>query len=462
MGDSISALASVVGDGRLLDTSAVAARATSYWNSAPMQARALVMPVTTRDVSEVLRHCNALGQPLITHGGLTNCVSAVEPNLDDVVLSTEKMNGIVEIDKVGGTAIVEAGAVLQSVQETVAGEGLYFPLDLGARGSCTIGGNVATNAGGINVLRYGMMRNLVLGLETVMADGTVLSSMNRMLKNNAGYDVKQMFIGSEGTLGVVTRAVLRLFPQPASRQDALVAMTSMNDVVAFLGKLQRELAGNLSAFEIMWGNYYRAVTGENGHRPPLARDYPFYVVFQAEGSDPEIDEARFERVLTEAFDDELIADAVIPKSAAETRAIWEIRENFEPALVAPPFYLYDISLPIRDMAAYVEAVETRVNKQWSGAMCITLGHMADGNLHFFVAPGEQGDHHHASNKCVYEPLRQYGGSVSAEHGIGLEKINWLPHSRSAEEIELMRTMKRTLDPKNILNPGRVLGNQGTP
>ena len=456
MAHSGSALLDIVGESRLLDGESISGRATSYWNSAPMRAKALLMPGTTDEIADILKHCNASGQSVITQGGLTNCVHAVEPDDDDVVLSTEKMTGLLEIDRVGGTAIVEAGTVLQTVQETVAKEGFCFPLDLGARGSCTIGGNVATNAGGINVLRYGMMRNLVLGLETVLADGTVMSSMNRMLKNNAGYDMKQIFIGSEGTLGVVTRAVLRLFPKPASRQDALVAMTSIDDVIRFLGKLQRDLAGNLSAFEIMWGAYYRAVTGENGHRPPLSRDYPFYVVLQAEGSDPEVDDARFERVLGEALETGIIADAVIPKSATETRAIWEIRENFEPALVSPPYYLYDVSLPIRDMAAYVATVEDNVARRWPDGMCIALGHMADGNLHFFVAPGEEGDHHAASDECVYEPLRPYGGSVSAEHGIGVEKISWLPHSKGAAEIELMRVLKRSLDPNNILNPGRVL------
>jgi FAD/FMN-containing dehydrogenase len=454
---SIAALDGIVGSGQLLDSESVASRATSYWNSAPMRAKAMAMPASTAEVAATLGHCNASGQSVITHGGLTNCVSAVEPDLDDLVLSTEKMHDIVEIDRVGGTAIIESGAVLQTVQEAVAKEGMYFPLDLGARGSCTIGGNIATNAGGINVLRYGMMRNLVLGLDVVMADGTVMSSMNRMLKNNAGYDMKQLFIGSEGTLGIVTRAVLRLFPQPTSRQDALVAMTSMDNVIAFLGKLQRDLAGSLSAFEIMWGNYYRAVTGENGHRPPLARDFPFYVVFQAEGSDPDFDAARFQRVLEQAFEGGLIADAVIPKSAGEARSIWEIRENFEPALTNPPFYLYDVSLPIRDMAAYVDDVQDNVSRRWPNAMCIALGHMADGNLHFFVAPREQGDFHSDSDECVYAPLKQYGGSVSAEHGIGLDKLRWLPHSKSASEIDLMRALKTTLDPNNILNPGRVVG-----
>jgi FAD/FMN-containing dehydrogenase len=426
-----------------------------------MQARALVMPRSTDEVSAILRECHAAGQSLITQGGLTNCVEAVEPTLDDVVLSTEKMADIVEIDKVGGTAIVEAGAVLQNVHEAVAAEGFCFPMDLGARGSCTIGGNIATNAGGMNVLRYGMMRNLVLGLETVLADGTVVSSLNRMLKNNAGFDNKQLFIGSEGSLGIVTRAVLRLFPAPASRNDALVAFTDFDKVVAFLSFLQVRLAGTLSAYEVMWNDYYHEVTAEGFHRPPLSRDYPFYVVFQAEGADPGSDEARFEQVLGDAFEDGLIVDAVLPKSDSEVRGIWNIREDFEAILEMQPNYLYDVSLPIRGMADYVGEVYRRLEERLPDSRAFTLGHIADGNLHFFVAPREAGEHFETCNECVYEPLQEFGGSVSAEHCIGTSKIRWLPHSRSATDLELMRTLKRTLDPKNILNPGRVidLGNQ---
>lgn len=421
-----------------------------------MQASALVLPTSTHEISKILKHCNATGQSVITQGGLTNCVEAVEPTLQDVVLSTEKMNGIVEIDHVGGIAVVEAGAVLQNVQEVLAAEGLYFPLDLGARGSCTIGGNVATNAGGMNVLRYGMMRNLVLGLETVLADGTVVSSLNRMLKNNAGYDTKQLFIGSEGSLGIVTRAVLRLFPQPASRQNALVAFQDFDNVTAFLTHLQRHLAGTLSAFEIMWNDYYSDSTGDGWHRPPLPRDYPFYVVLQAEGSDPATDDPRFESVLGNALEQGLIADAVIPKSETEVRDIWDIREDFEAILERQPNYLYDVSLPVRDMKTYVDEVYRRLEERLPGSRAWTLGHMADGNLHFFIWPGEEGDHHHTANECVYDSLQPFGGSVSAEHGIGVEKLRWLPHSRSKPDIDLMRTLKRTLDPKSILNPNRVL------
>ncbi len=453
--DIADKIADVLGARQVLDSATVAERATSYWNSAPMQAAAIALPSTTSEIAAVLKACNNARQAVITHGGLTNAVAAVEPSITDLVLSTEKMTGIVEIDKVGGFAVVEAGAVLQTVQEAVAEEGLRFPLDLGARGSCTIGGNIATNAGGINVLRYGMMRNLVLGLEAVMADGTVVSSMNRMLKNNAGYDTKQLFIGTEGSLGVVSRAVLRLFPQPASRQNALVAMNSFDDVIALLGHVQRQLAGTLSAFEVVWGDHYHAVTEDGFLRAPLARDYAYYVVFQAEGDDPAVDEQRFEAVLEEALDSGYIVDAVIPKSESEVQDIWRVREDFDAILEPAPCYLYDVSLPIRSMEAYVNEVKRRVSSRWKNGQCFTLGHVADGNLHFFVLPGEEGDHHHASNECVYEPLRDLGGSVSAEHGIGVEKIRWLSHSKSDADIDLMRMQKRTMDPNNILNPGRI-------
>ena len=292
----VAELLDVVGKDRLLDSAAAAERPTSFWNVAPMQAKAIVLPKNAQEVAAILRCCSAVAQSVVTHGGLTNCVAAAESTRDDIVISFDKMNRIVEIDAVGGTAIVEAGAILQTVQERVAAEGLYFPLDLGARGSCTIGGNVATNAGGINVLRYGMMRNLVLGLEAVLADGTIVSSLNRMLKNNAGYDIKQLFIGTEGTLGIVTKVVLRLYPQPASRLSALVAMQDFEQVMNFLAHLRQQLAGNLSAYEIMWGDYFAAVTGDNGHRAPMQRDYPFYVVMQAEGSEPATDTARIQEL----------------------------------------------------------------------------------------------------------------------------------------------------------------------
>ena len=443
----------------------------SYWDASPTQALALVLPKTTEQVSQVLGICHQFGQPVVTQGGRTGCVQGSVAGGDEIILSVERMSAIEDVDALGGTATVQAGAVLQVVQEHLAERGLLFPLDLGARGSCTIGGNVATNAGGINVLRYGMMRNLVLGLEAVLADGTIVSSMNRMLKNNSGYDLKQLFVGSEGTLGVVTRVVLKLFQQPLSCDTALVALKSFEQVTVLMQSLQRDLAGTLSAYEVMWGNYFRAVTEEGGHRAPLGRDYPYYVVLEAEGAEPKADSERFGRLLEAALEEGLIADAVIAQSQAERRALWDIRENFEVVLERTPHFLYDVSLPIGAMAAYVEQVQVGLQRRWPAVFCSVLGHIADGNLHFFVIPGvkesveesveetveESAEEalHEAVNREIYGPLQAVGGAVSAEHGIGVEKKGWLAHSRSDTEIALMRTLKQTLDPKGLLNPGRI-------
>ncbi len=456
MEELIGRIAERLGESRVLVGEAVSQRATSLWNSDPNPAAAILLPRSTEEVSEMLRLCHEAGQTVITQGGLTGVVAGAEPGNTDVALSLEKMNRIVEIDPVDALAVVEAGAVLQGVQEAAEEQGMYFPLDLGARGSCTIGGNVATNAGGINVFRYGMMRSLVLGLEAVLADGTVVSSMNRMLKNNAGYDTKQLFIGTEGTLGVVTRVVLRLFRKSASRQDALVALESFDAVTALLARLQADLGGNLSAFEIMWGDYYQAVTGNGGHRAPLSRNHPYYVVLQAEGGDPAADADRFEAVLSDALEEERIVDAVVAQSARDAGDIWKVREDFEAVLEPPPAYLYDVSLPIRHMEEYVDDVRERMLRHWPDGALYTLGHVADGNLHFFLRPNAPGDLHGPADRCVYEPLARYEGSVSAEHGIGIEKRMWLPQCRSAAEIELMKRMKASLDPQNLLNPGRVL------
>ena len=453
MNEVIAELVDALGEDCVMTGEAVTQRATSYWDQSPTTALALVRPRNTEQVSRALAICHAHRQPVITHGGLTGCVQGADARPEEVIISLERMNRIERIDDQGATATVEAGVILEVLQNAVAEQRLLFPLDLGARGSCTIGGNIATNAGGINVLRYGMMRNLVLGLEVVTADGTVLTSMNQMLKNNAGYDIKQLFIGSEGTLGIVTRAVLKLFPKSTSCNTALLATDSFDKVASLLTELQRDLAGTLSAYEVMWGEYFHGVTGENGHRPPMSRDYPFYVVVEAEGADPEADAARFERLLESAFEKGTIVDAVIPKSESERRAVWDIREDFETIL---PAFLYDVSLPISAMGHYVEQVMDGVKKQWPDGACYVLGHIADGNLHLFTRPNVDGDWHAQSDDIVYAPLQGLEGSVSAEHGIGTEKLAWLPSSRSDEEIAMMRLLKNSLDPENLLNPGRVL------
>ena len=453
MSDVLSALRNALGEQLVISDERLAQRATSYWNPAPTAAVALLTPRSTEQVSKAMAICHEHRQPVVTHGGLTGCVQGAEARTGEVILSLEKMNQVERIDPSGATASVQAGVVLEVLKNTVAEEGLLFPLDLGARGSCTIGGNIATNAGGVNVLRYGMMRNLVLGLEVVTADGTVLTSMNQMLKNNAGYDLKQLFIGSEGTLGIVTRAVLKLYPQPTSCNTALVATDSFDKVTTLLPHLQRDLAGTLSAYEVMWGDYFRGVTGDTGHRPPMNRDYPYYVLVEAEGADAESDASRFEGLLEVAFESGIAIDAVIAKSEAERGALWHIREDFEDIL---PAHLYDISLPISSMDQYVKQVVAGLKTRWPDSECYVLGHVADGNLHLFTCPNTDGDTHAESDQIVYSPLQGLDGSISAEHGIGTEKLHWLPKSRSEQEIELMRLLKKSLDPNGLLNPGRVI------
>lgn len=434
-------------------------RPTSYWNSVPVSALALVRPSSTEAMSQALTICSQHQQTIVTQGGMTNCVNAADSRENEVIISLERMAKIESIDRAGATATVGAGVILQVLQEACIENDLIFPLDLGARGSCTLGGNVATNAGGINVLRYGMMRELVLGMEVVLADGTVLSTMNQMLKNNAAYDLKQLFIGSEGTLGIVTRVVVKLFPKPKSCNTALLALDTFEQASTLLQHLKGDLAGTLSAYEIMWGNYYQAVCSEGGHRAPMSRDYPYYVIVEAEGADPEGDTQRFNHLLEGALEDGLIVDAVVPKSEAERQAVWAIREDFEQIVEVEPTFLYDVSLRIKDMPAYIANVKRALINRWPNSVCYVFGHMGDGNLHLFISPEVKGDRAQLHEECdreVYTALKPFKGSVSAEHGIGLEKKQWLNHCRSESELALMRTLKNTLDPQGLLNAGRVL------
>jgi FAD/FMN-containing dehydrogenase len=453
MAGIIQQLTDELGPDGVVGTEQLLERAASYWDSSPTEAKCLLRPQSTKQLSTLMRICHENGQSVVVQGGLTGIVEGALSTANDIIISLERMNEIESVDVLDGVAVIQAGAVLQTVQEQLAERGFLFPLDFGARGSATIGGATATNAGGLNVLRYGMMRNLVMGLEAVLADGTVISSMNTMLKNNTGYDLKQLFIGSEGTLGIVTRVVVKLYPLTTSRQTAMLAMNSFDAVVRLLQSMRTGLAGTLSAYEVMWNNYFTAVTGEGAHVAPLAPDHPFYVLAEAEGSEPEADEERFQRLLEQVHESGDIVDAVVPKSETERDALWAIREQFE---AAQPAYLYDVSLPMKAMSSYVEKLEVELKAWRPDAECNVFGHIADGNLHIFVKPFDDGAHHAASDKIVYGCLDGLGGSISAEHGIGIEKKHWLGETRSSAEIEMMRSLKAMMDPKNLLNPGKVV------
>ena len=454
----LSKLIAIVGADGVLTGDDVRARSVGWADHGPCQALAIVRPANTEQVSRVLAACHAAGQAVVPMGGLTGLVRGCVAGPGEIGLSLERMRAIESVDVIGRTITVEAGVALQAVQDEAAKHGLLYPVDFGARGSAHIGGSVATNAGGNGVIRYGMTRESVLGLEAVLADGTVIPALNRMIKNNAAYDLKQLFIGSEGTLGIVTRLVLRLREAPRSTQTALVACARFPDVTALLKHVDASLGGRLSAFEVMWNEFYRLVTTPPARGvAPISQDHPYYVLVESTGGDEARDQAQFEEALGVAIEAGLIADAVIASSEAQRESIWALRDDVEQFFRIGMPVTFDISLPIAEMEACVSEILARLEREWPAYRRFVFGHLGDGNLHVIAAGPPDRAARHGIERCVYEPLAARAGSVSAEHGIGLEKLPWLPLSRSPAELALMQRIKQALDPKGILNPGRVLG-----
>lgn len=450
----VDAFTDILGPGGVLTGDDVAGRYPGYFMTR-VEADVLVRPETTEQVSQIMALCNAAGQPVVIQGGMSGWVRATQTRPGEVILSLERMNRIESVDTANRTAIVQAGVVLEAFQDHLEPEGLSFPLDLGGRGSCQLGGNAATNAGGMRVIRYGMMREQILGMEVVLADGRVLSSLNQMIKNNTGYDLKQLFIGSEGTLGVITRLVLRVRERPVSSNTALVCADSFDRIAKLLRHVDGALGGLLSAFELVDNSFYRVNTQAGRHAPPLVSDKPFYAMIEALGSDHERDRDLFEAVLADAGEKGLFDDAIVARSEKDRGAIWSIREDLEHIVHDfQPFYAFDVSLPVGEMEAYMSEVRRRLKSIWPDGGIAFLGHVGDGNLHIAIGAGGPEDRERVE-ACVYEPLRGIGGSVSAEHGIGLEKKSWLPISRNSLERGLMRDIKKMLDPNGILNPGKI-------
>lgn len=451
----IDRLRAIVGEGGVLTGEDVSSRYPGYFMKR-IEADVLVRPRTTDQVAEILKACNEAGQPVVVQGGMSGWVRATQTQPGEIILSMERMAQIESIDPVNRTATVQAGVVLDTLENTLAEHGLTFPLDLGGRGSCQLGGNASTNAGGMRVIRYGMMREQVLGVEAVLADGRVISSLNQMIKNNTGYDLKQLFIGSEGTLGVITRMVLRLRERPTSSNTAIVSAGDFNQMVKLLRFVDQNFGGLLSAFELIDNSFYRVNTGAGKHAPPLPSSHPYYAIIEMLGSQQERDTELFETVLGEAGELGYFDDAVLARSDAQRQQIWEIREDLEHIVREfHPFYAFDVSLPVGEMQDYMTAVTERLKARWPEGQIAFLGHMGDGNLHIAIGAGG-GDDRHEVEACVYEPLRPINGSISAEHGIGLEKKAWLDVSRSSDERGLMAEIKRLLDPGNILNRGKIM------
>lgn len=418
---------------------------------------ALIRPKSTEQVSRLMKICHAADQPVIPQGGLTGLVDGTQSSGEEIAISTELMNKIESIDLQSRTMTVQAGVPLQVVQEAAEKAGMLFPLDLGARGTATIGGNVSTNAGGNRVIRYGMMRDQILGMEVVLADGTIVSSMNKIIKNNTGYDLKHLFIGAEGTLGLVTRLVLRLRSLPLSQDMAFVGVNNFTQVTEFLNDVDRNLGGTLSAFEVLWKDYYQLVTTPPAQgKPPLTSDYNYFILLEAMGGDQDADHERFVNTLGKALEEGLIEDAVIAKSQSDRDAMWAIRDDVGQMGQILPIFTFDVSVSLDQMESYVEELKANLDQKWPQHRCMIFGHLGDGNLHVIVGVGDNSpETKQQVEEIVYQGLPSRGGSVSAEHGIGLQKKKYLSWSRSEDEIAVMRTIKKSLDPKGILNPGKI-------
>ncbi|WP_102224822.1 FAD-binding oxidoreductase [Acidimangrovimonas sediminis] len=460
MTDFAALLERTLGPDLVVTGAAVPERAWSDWSGLPpVRPLALVRPRTTEDCAAAVRLCAEHGVPMVPQGGLTGLSGGAHPVAGCVALSLERMAAIEEIDTAMSTMTVGAGCVLSVAQEAARDAGLFLGLDLGARGSCSVGGNLATNAGGNRVIRYGMAREHVLGLEVVLADGTVVSSLNKMLKNNAGYDLKQMFIGSEGTLGIITRAVLRLQPAPGPAVSALCGLRDFDAVLTLLKAARAGLGTELTSFELMWPSFYDFMSKSLNLPRPLGSDHGIYVLIEASGlGDRQASEA-LEEVLGAALEDGILENAVLSKSEREAADLWAVRES--PAhysSVMGPLTPFDVGVPTALAGKVVAEAEAGLKARWPDAIALSYGHIGDSNLHLVVNIPSAGQDQptKAVADYVYGVIRAAGGTVSAEHGIGVIKRGYLGYSRTPEELALMRRLKVAMDPQGILNPGKVL------
>ncbi len=449
-------LKSIVGPkGWTTDPAELESRVVDWRGTTHGATPAVISPASTEEVAAVVRACGSAGVAIVPQGGNTSmCAGAVpDDSGEQIVLSLSRMNKIKNIDVANFSMEVEAGCILENIQREAAKADRFFGLSLGAEGSCQIGGNLATNAGGINVVRYGTARAQVLGLEAVLADGSIVSGLRSLRKDTAGYDLKQLFIGSEGTLGIITAATLKLYPSPGEISTALIAIDSSGDAVKLLALLRAELSDTIEAFELVSAFVFGLVTQ---HIPeltlPFDDDAPWYVLMDAE-----VDAERLEHALSRAADATMLVDAVITKNTAEAQKLWRMRHSIAEAERSFGKALkHDIAVPVSRMEDFLNRGDELLAEVAPGAQLIAFGHVGDGNLHYNVAlPKGFGDGAMVTTS-IYDLVAELGGSFSAEHGIGRVKRQYLPIYRSEAELNLMRTLKKALDPNNILNPGKVI------
>ncbi|CAN7612925.1 FAD-binding oxidoreductase [Aminobacter sp. LjRoot7] len=412
----------------------------------------VLRPRSTSEVAEILKVCNDARLPLVVQGGRTGLSGGARVLAGEAGLSLERMTTLQEVEPTAGTIVADAGVPLQLVQEKADAAGLVFGVDIGARGTATIGGNIATNAGGIRVLRYGSFRAQVLGLEAVLADGSVLSSLKGLAKDNSGYDLSQLFIGSEGTLGVVTRACLRLHPRPVTQSAAFCSLPSLDAAFGLLKFLRARLGNLLSGFEVILAPLMGDMVAALGFTAPVALSSPVYVLADIQGMTPGADEEAFIETLSQAIEDGLVEDVVVSQSEREFHALWTLRDDVNRFLFAEEAMLsLDVSLPLPEIGTFLDMARAAQGRADPAAQDYVFGHLGDGNLHYVVRTDRPDD----VASVVFECVAKCGGSISAEHGIGLDKKAYLHLARTPSELAAMRRLKVAFDPNNILNPGRI-------
>ena len=431
-------------------------------------AAAVARPANTAQVAAVMKLCAETGTPLVPQGGNTGMCGASVPNAggNEVVLSLARMNRILDVDPLNNTLTAEAGCVLANIRQAAADVGRLFPLSLGAEGSCQIGGNLSTNAGGVNVLRYGNARDLVLGLEVVLPDGRIWNGLRGLRKDNTGYDLKHLFIGAEGTLGIITAATLKLFPRPTANATAWIAIHDPEAALQLLALMRRHCNDRITAFELISRHSLELVWRHvPGTRDPIATPHPWYVLTElADAGDEQALRADLERALEAALSENLVIDVVIAENRTQAQALWHMRESIpegarqEPVMV----YRHDIAVAVGRIPEFIREAQAALEARFPGVRLICFGHLGDGNLHYNAYLPERlrtdaaAREAHDITETVYDIVQCYGGSFSAEHGIGLSKVAELARYKSAVELDLMRTVKRALDPQGLMNPGKVL------
>ena len=464
----IDALKSIVGANQVLVDGDLSAYELDWRKRSRGKALAVARPATTSEVAAVVKACTAAGVSIVTQGGNTGLVGGSIP--DDsgqqVVLSLGRMNTVRSIDAANLTMTVDAGCILQTLQDSAEKSGFLFPLSLAAEGSCTIGGNLATNAGGTQVVRYGNARDLCLGLEVVTAQGDTWHGLSGLRKDNTGYDLRDLFIGSEGTLGIITAATLKLYPLPAARLTAWAAVPSMQHAVTLLGLAHQHLGAGLTGFEVM-GQFALSLVARHypQQRVPLWQDAPYCVLL--ENSDHENEthaREQFEKLLETALDNGCVTDAVVAENLTQANQLWHIRESIPLAQAEEGLNIkHDISIAVSRIPEFVAITDALLEAAIPGVRLVNFGHLGDGNLHYNVQAPAEGDskaflrdHEGVVNTIVYDSVARFDGSISAEHGVGSLKLDKLEHHKSPVALGMMRAIKQALDPQGVMNPGRVV------